>query len=70
MGEKSYFQCQECGCVHRDNICVSEEDTYIKAPCPRCRGETNHLWVGSKPEDVYLYGNSNLDARYYEYNTK
>ena len=70
MGEKSYFQCQNCGTTSRKKIKFNKEEMYITVPCPRCRGETKHLWVGSKPEDVYLYGNSNLDARYYEYNTK
>ena len=70
MDEKRYFQCQNCGLTHKEKIRFSEEDIYIKVPCPRCRGETKHLWVGSKPEDVYIYGNSNLDSRYYEYNTK
>ena len=70
MGEKGYFQCQNCGLTHKEKIRFNEEYTYIKVPCPRCRGETKHLWVGNKPEDVYIYGNSNLDERYFIYNTK
>ena len=65
MGEKGYFQCQLCGSIHKEKIRFNKEQTYIKLPCPRCRGETKHLWVGKDKTDIYMYYNANLDSRYF-----
>lgn len=72
MGDKVWVQCQKCGKLHKARAKYSsEDDLYIQLHCPRCRdGTTNHLLVGEHADDVYIYGNTMLDARYYEYNTK
>ena len=67
--QESTFQCQVCGDLHtlktRHNI---DSELFITAHCPKCRGETKHLWCGDG-QDVYIYYNLNIDPRYY-YNTK
>ena len=71
MVKEQWYQCQECGSLHREKKRFDiEDDMYIQLKCPNCRGDTSHIWVGEDPKDVYLYGNSNLDSRYYNYNTK
>ena len=71
MGDAVYVQCQQCGKLHRvKEVKMSEDDLYTKLHCPRCRGDSNHLFIGTYQDDVYLYGNENLDDRYYKYNTK
>lgn len=67
--DKYYFQCQVCGNIH----CVEtqfniEDDLFIELKCGHCRDDTKHIWVGDSEADVYIYGNLNLDSRYY--NTK
>jgi hypothetical protein len=67
--QKYIFQCQNCGHLHKIKIRYDiESDLYTQAKCPRCRGETQHLWCGEHPEDVGWYGNVNVDPRYYQYN--
>lgn len=71
MGDMAYVQCQVCGKLHRANVKYSsEDDLYIQLYCPRCRDGTNHLLIGEHADDVYIYGNANLDERFYNYNTK
>jgi phage FluMu protein Com len=71
MGKEKWVQCQQCGCLHKAKASdPSEDDLYITLRCPRCRDGTNHLLIGEHADDVYIYGNTILDARYYEYNTK
>lgn len=71
MDRKQWFQCQSCGHLCQvDTWFDIENDLFVKMKCEHCRDETNHLWVGSNPEDVYIYGNLNVDFRYYKYTTK
>lgn len=69
--DHGWYQCQICGFLHQENRCFNIEDNlFVKMKCKHCRGDTKHIWVGDNPEDVYIYGNSNLDIRYFQYNTK
>ena len=69
MGDGSWIQCQVCGKLHKVKTDSPPEDyLFIEEFCPRCRDETTHLWCGENKEDAYLYGNSNLDERYFIYN--
>ena len=71
MGDKVWMQCQECGHLHRvreKDTSSDEDDLYKYMHCPRCRDDTKHLWCGINQEDVYFYGNANVDSRYYQYN--
>ena len=71
MDGKQWFQCQSCGHLYQvDAQFDIENDLFVRIECRNCRDETNHLWIGSNPEDVYIYGNLNADPRYYKYNTK
>ena len=71
MREESWGQCQICGYLHKVKTKdISDDDLYIEECCPRCRDETKHLWIGQNKEDIYLYGNTFLDERYFIYNTK
>lgn len=72
MSDTIWLQCQHCGHLHKVKTKdVSDEDLYIEEiHCPRCRDETKHLLIGEYEDDVYIYGNVNLDNRYFIYNTK
>lgn len=68
MGDAVYVECQWCGKLHRvKEAKMSEDDLYIKLHCPRCRGDSNHLFIGKYKEDVYTNGNANLDERFFIY---
>ncbi len=70
MRDDGWVQCQVCGNLHKVMIHnLSEEDLYIEAHCRKCRDDTKHLWIGQNKEDVYLYGNTFLDERYFIYKT-
>ena len=70
-GDSGYVQCQECGKIHLLKMRFDiEDELYIKLKCPKCKGITEHLWVGNDKEDIYLYYNLVADPRYYNYNTK
>ena len=74
MEEKVWVQCQLCGELYRieseDIDFNSDDDCCIYIYCPGCRDETKHLEIGKYADEVYIYGNLNLDGRYYKYNTK
>ncbi len=74
MGDKVYVQCSQCGRLHRVKIkdaSISDDCLYTEPLwCTQCRDGTKHLLIGDNREDVYLYGNVNLDERFYQYNTK
>ena len=71
MNRGQWFQCQSCGALHKVNIRFDiEDDLFVVTECERCRDDTTHIWVGDNPEDAYIYGNLNVDPRYYKYNTK
>jgi hypothetical protein len=68
MGEKGYYQCRSCGFIHKEKIKFNINDLYIDMICPKCKKKIPHLWVGEKPEDIYLYFDNTLDPRYFNYN--
>ena len=69
--EEYIFQCQSCGHTHRIKIKYNiDSDLYIRSYCPKCRGDTQHLWCGEDETEIYSYYNLNLDERYFIYNTK
>lgn len=72
MGDGSYVQCTQCGHLHKvKKVSMSDDDLYTEPIwCVKCRDGTKHLFIGENQEDVYLYGDINLDERYYIYNTK
>jgi phage FluMu protein Com len=71
MGDRVWVQCQVCGELYKANAKYSsDDDLYIQLHCPRCRDGTNHLLIGEHADDVYIYGNTVLDERFYNYNTK
>ena len=66
MGDKVWVQCQCCGELHKVKTNdTSDEDVFIYEYCPKCRDETKHLLIGEHQDDVYVWGNANLDPRYY-----
>lgn len=69
MGDKrrAQFQCMNCGTIHwiEDPPDIDEDEVYTKMKCGHCKQMANHLWVGNKPEDLYLYYDANTDPRYY-----
>lgn len=69
MGDKpkAQFQCMNCGTLSwmEDPPDIDESELYIKIRCNHCKQMTNQLWVGNKPEDLYLYYDVNVDPRYY-----
>jgi rubredoxin len=67
MGDKNSFQCQTCGYIHKNQAPHNIEELYTSMICPRCRGETLHLWVGNSPDDLYMLYNPVADSRFYKY---
>ena len=68
MGDAVYVECQNCGKLHRvKEVKMSEDELYVKLHCPRCRGDSNHLFIGKYKDDVYTKGNTNLDERFFIY---
>ena len=66
MGDAVWVQCQWCGKLHKTKATEpSENDLYIKLHCPRCRDEVNHLFIGTHKDEIHLYGNVNLDEKFY-----
>jgi hypothetical protein len=74
MGDMVWVQCARCGHLHRvkeKDASLSDDDLYItELFCFRCRDGTKHLLIGEDKYDVYLYGDTTLDERFYNYNTK
>lgn len=71
MSKEQWFQCQLCGSLHKEKIHFDiEDDLFVELKCRHCKNYTQHIWVGEHPEDAYVYGNANIDPRYYIYNTK
>jgi Zn finger protein HypA/HybF involved in hydrogenase expression len=69
--QRNQYQCQTCGNLLWSKAPFNiEDDIFIKMKCGHCKKETDHIYVGENPEDVYLFGNSNLDERFYKNNTK
>ena len=65
-----WWQCQVCGESHEEKVHFNiEDDLFILLQCKHCRGDTQHLYVGEHPDEVYIYGNCNLDQRYFNYKT-
>lgn len=71
MGEEVWVQCQKCGKLHKvksKDASISDDDLYIIGLyCSRCRDGTKHLLIGEHKDDVYQFGNANLDERYFIY---
>ena len=68
MGDAVWVECQWCGKLHRVKTAEPPEDKlFIKLHCPRCHDEVNHLFIGKYTDEVYLYGNANLDERFFIY---
>lgn len=71
MSKGQWVQCQFCGSLHKVEMQFDiEDDLFVKIRCEHCRDDTDHIWIGDRPEDVYLNGNLNVDPRYYQYKTK
>lgn len=74
MGDRVWVQCFKCGHLHKvksEDASISDDDLYTKELfCYRCRDGTKHLLIGEHKDDVHLNGNTVLDERYYNYNTK
>lgn len=65
--QKARFQCMQCGDLRwiEDPPNIDENELYVKMKCKCCKQMVNHLWVGEKPEDTYLYYDVTKDSRYY-----
>ena len=76
MGDKVWVQCASCGNLHQVKskyVSISDDDLYTEPLwCHKCRDECGHLLIGERREDVYIYGDGNLDERFFIYsnNTK
>lgn len=62
----TWVQCQCCGMIYKIQQKLPVDALMIKAECPTCNGMTA-LNCGENESDIYLYYNSNLDRRHYQY---
>lgn len=71
MGNKVWVQCAKCGTlsqVESKYASLSDDDLYTDPLwCHKCRDECKHLLIGERKEDVYIYGDGNLDERFFIY---
>ena len=71
MGDKprAQFQCMNCGAIHwiEDPPDIDENELYVKLRCNHCKQMVNHLWVGDRIEDTYIYCDITKDERYFIY---
>lgn len=65
--DRAQFQCMNCGYLHwlENPPNIDEDDLYIKMACKHCKTITNHLWVGNREEDKYIYYDVTKDSRYF-----
>lgn len=65
--QKSQYQCMNCGHLYwiEDPPNIDEDELYTKMKCRHCGQIVNHLWVGDRPEDLYLYYDVTKDPRMY-----
>ena len=71
-GERNeYLQCCNCGRIHKQRFQCNDDYLYIDCiKCERCGQEVKHLRCGPDQLDVYIYYDSVLDERFYNYKTK
>jgi len=64
---KAQYQCMCCGEVYwiEDPPDIDKDELYVKMKCKCCGKTENHLWVGEREEDKYLYYDCTIDSRYY-----
>ena len=69
MKDRVWVQCSRCGHLHKiksKDASISDDDLYTEPIyCNFCRDSTKHLIIGEYKDDVYLYGDSSLDERFY-----
>ena len=64
---RAQFQCMNCGYLHwlENPPNIDEDDLYAKMVCKHCKQITNHLWVGNREEDKYIFYDVTKDPRMY-----
>lgn len=62
--DRTWIQCQSCGCVYLINKKVSIEKSIVNSVCPECGGHVG-LNCGDNKEDLYYFYDPVLDGRYY-----
>ena len=65
---EQFYQCSECGSIHRSYIKKVEDlcyGIYYETYCPKCKSVEKHLWVGQDKDEIYEFYNPVLDSRYY-----
>lgn len=69
MNEVTYFQCMNCGKIHKINIeyNIDSNEIYDLLYCDMCQKETKQLWIGNDQYDKYLYYDVTIDERYFLY---
>lgn len=66
---KAFFQCTQCGKIHKiqENVIEISDDIYSLLWCSKCKEMTKQLYVGCNEEELYELSDPVLDSRYYEY---
>lgn len=63
----SYYQCTKCGVIISfDKKLKLEDDIYSNLPCEKC-GNKYSLYLCDNLDDIYIYADSFLDSRYFDY---
>lgn len=60
----TWLQCTHCGKIYFVEKKVALDKLYVASECPEC-GNTKGLNCGDDENDIYLYSDPYLDARYY-----
>ena len=70
-GAYEYLQCCYCGHIHKQRVQCNYDDLYIDGiECEKCRQVVKHLRCGEDPSEIYMYYDSVLDERFYQYKVK
>ena len=63
----NYYQCTKCGAIMTLTRKVQlESDIYAELYCDKC-GNEHALYLGNNLDDFYIYADSFLDQRYFNY---
>lgn len=64
--EQIWVQCTSCGEIYCIEETVPNDKLYVTSICPRCDND-RAINCGDNQDDIILYCDPHLDARYFQY---